>query len=244
MLKRLEDALADGDTIHAVIRARPINNDGAAKVGYTAPSVDGQAGVIDEALAVAAAEPETIGYVEAHGTGTALGDPIEIAALTQAFRAGTDAEGFCAIGSVKTNIGHLDAAAGVAGLIKTVLALEHGADSAEPALRAAQPEHRFRGQPLLRQHEAVALGVGRHAAPRGRQLASASAAPTPTSCSKKRPQARTFDSTEHMQLVIALSPDAGRARRERPANLAAHLKRHPDTQPRPTSPSRSQSGAA
>ena len=125
VLKRLEDALADGDCIHAVIKGSAINNDGALKVGYTAPSVNGQAAVIAEAQAIAGADPETITYIETHGTGTALGDPIEIAALTQAFRASTEKKGFCALGSVKTNVGHLDSAAGVTGLIKTVLALKH-----------------------------------------------------------------------------------------------------------------------
>ncbi len=125
VLKRLADAIRDNDTIHAVIRGSAINNDGSLKVGYTAPGVDGQAEVITEALTVSGVEPETITYVETHGTGTTLGDPIEIEALQQAFRQGTDAKRFCGIGSVKTNIGHLDAAAGVAGLIKTVLALEH-----------------------------------------------------------------------------------------------------------------------
>jgi phthiocerol/phenolphthiocerol synthesis type-I polyketide synthase E len=125
VLKRLADALADGDCIHAVIRGSAINNDGGWKVGYTAPSVDGQAQVITEALANAGVSSETIGYIEAHGTGTPLGDPIEIQALTKAFRARTEKNGFCAIGSLKTNIGHLDAAAGVAGLIKTILALKH-----------------------------------------------------------------------------------------------------------------------
>ena len=124
-LKRLSDALADGDTIHAVIKGSAVNNDGSLKVGYTAPSVDGQAEVIAEAHAVSGVDPESITYVEAHGTGTSLGDPVEIEALTRAFRHGTDANRFCAIGSVKSNIGHLDAAAGVAGLIKTVLALKH-----------------------------------------------------------------------------------------------------------------------
>ena len=125
VLKRLEDAIADGDIIHAVIGGSATNNDGSDKVGYTAPSVNGQAAVIAEALAMARSEAETISYVEAHGTGTVLGDPIEIAALTEAFRTTTDEKGFCAIGSVKTNIGHLDTAAGIAGLIKTVLALKH-----------------------------------------------------------------------------------------------------------------------
>src|SRR3990172_7689263 len=123
--KRLSEALADGDTIWAVIKGTAMNNDGAQKVGYTAPSVDGQAEVIALAQALADVTPDTISYVEAHGTGTPLGDPIEIAGLTQAFRLGTEAKNFCAIGSVKTNVGHLDIAAGVTGLIKTVLALRH-----------------------------------------------------------------------------------------------------------------------
>ncbi|HEX3531788.1 MAG TPA: amino acid adenylation domain-containing protein [Thermoanaerobaculia bacterium] len=126
VLKRLEDALADGDPVRVVIRGSAVNNDGALRVGFTAPSVEGQSAAIAEALALARVEPETIGYVEAHGSGTPLGDPIEIAALTRAYREGTDRRGFCAVGSVKSNIGHLDAAAGIAGLIKTVLALEHG----------------------------------------------------------------------------------------------------------------------
>ena len=125
VLKRLEDALADGDHIYAVIKGSAYNNDGSLRVGYTAPSVDGQAEVIGTAQAVADVDPATISYIEAHGTGTVLGDPIEITALTQVFREYTDKKQFCAIGSVKTNIGHLDAAAGVAGFIKTVLALHH-----------------------------------------------------------------------------------------------------------------------
>jgi len=125
VLKRLGDALADGDSIRAVIRGSAINNDGSAKVSYTAPSVEGQSEVIATAQAVAGVAPETIRCIEAHGTATSLGDPIEVAALSKVFREGTDRRGFCALGSVKSNVGHLDAAAGVAGLIKTVLALEH-----------------------------------------------------------------------------------------------------------------------
>ena len=137
VLKRLEDAIADGDTIHAVIKGSAMNNDGSMKVGYTAPSVDGQAEVIAQALAMAEVDPETISYIEAHGTGTPLGDPIEIAALTKAFRASTQKKNFCAIGSVKTNIGHLDVAAGVTGLIKTVQALKH--QSLPPSLHFETP---------------------------------------------------------------------------------------------------------
>lgn len=136
VLKRLEDALADGDCIHALIKGSAINNDGSLKVGYTAPSVEGQAKVIAEALAMARVEPETIGYIETHGTGTVLGDPIEIAALTQAFHP-INKNSFCAIASVKTNIGHLDVAAGVIGLIKTVLALKH--KQIPPSLNFQEP---------------------------------------------------------------------------------------------------------
>ena len=137
VLKRLEEALADGDRIDAVIRGSAINNDGSSKIGYTAPSIDGQAAVIEEAQAAADVHPDSVTYVEAHGSGTPLGDPIEVAALTQAFRAGTDRKQFCALGSIKTNIGHLDAAAGIAGLIKTVLALK--AREIPPSLHFEEP---------------------------------------------------------------------------------------------------------
>ncbi len=125
VLKRLSEALADGDNIQAIIRATAINNDGSLKVGYTAPGVDGQARVIAAAQSLAGVDPAEITYIEAHGTGTLLGDPIEISALTQAFSEATDKKQYCAIGSVKTNIGHCDAAAGVVGLIKTALCLQH-----------------------------------------------------------------------------------------------------------------------
>jgi amino acid adenylation domain-containing protein len=136
-LKRLEDAVASGDPIHAVIKGSAINNDGSVKVGYTAPSVEGQSAVISQALAVAGVEPETLRYVEAHGTGTMLGDPIEVRALTQVFGASTDRKGFCGIGSVKTNVGHMDTAAGAAGLIKAVLAIERG--ELPPSLNFERP---------------------------------------------------------------------------------------------------------
>ena len=137
VLKRVQDAIADGDCIYAVIKGAAINNDGSTKVGYTAPSVDGQAEAIAEAIMLADVEPETISYVEAHGSGTAMGDPIEIAALSNVFRSSTEKKDYCAIGSVKTNIGHLDAAAGVAGLIKTALALKH--ELIPPSLNFEQP---------------------------------------------------------------------------------------------------------
>ena len=123
LLKSLEDAISDGDHIYAVIKGTAINNDGIRKVGYTAPSIEGQAEVIQMAQQVAEVEPESISYVETHGTGTELGDPVEIEALKLAFN--TAKKKFCAVGSVKTNIGHLDAAAGVAGFIKVALALKY-----------------------------------------------------------------------------------------------------------------------
>ncbi|WP_137938615.1 type I polyketide synthase [Chitinivorax sp. B] len=126
VLKRLEDALRDGNRIHAVILGSAANNDGSDKVGYTAPSVNGQVRVITDALEVAGVSPDTIGFVETHGTGTKLGDPIEVRALTQAYRQYTQRRGFCYLGSVKANVGHLGAAAGVAGLIKAVLVLREG----------------------------------------------------------------------------------------------------------------------
>jgi acyl transferase domain-containing protein/acyl carrier protein len=124
-LRRLSDAQADGDHIWAVIRGSAVNNDGADKASYLAPSVDGQAAAVTQALATADVAPETVDYVECHGTGTYLGDPIEVSALTEAFRKGTESTGYCRIGSVKTNIGHLDTAAGVASLTKASLALHH-----------------------------------------------------------------------------------------------------------------------
>ena len=126
VLKRLEDAVRDGDRIYAVIKGAALNNDGAEKVSFTAPSVSGHAEVISLAQALGGIDPESISYVEAHGTATPIGDPIELAGLTEAFRSGGDTRfQECAIGSCKTNLGHLDAAAGVAGLIKTALALHH-----------------------------------------------------------------------------------------------------------------------
>jgi acyl transferase domain-containing protein len=136
VLKRLADARTAGDTIYAVIKGSAINNDGALKVGYTAPSVEGQVMVIEEAQAIAGVRPDTISYIEAHGTGTPLGDPVELTALTRVFQDHAP-HAACAIGSVKPNIGHLDAAAGIASLIKTVLALTHR--QLPPSLHCAQP---------------------------------------------------------------------------------------------------------
>ncbi|MBG86578.1 MAG: polyketide synthase [Verrucomicrobiales bacterium] len=149
VLKRLNDALADGDTIDAVIRGSAVTNDGAHKVSYTAPQVDSQAETIFNALTAAEVSAESISYVEGHGTGTPMGDPIEIAALNLAFRRQTERKQFCALGSVKSNLGHLDAAAGVAGLIKTVLALKHRKIPASLYYNAANPEIDFENSPFF-----------------------------------------------------------------------------------------------
>src|SRR4030095_6787086 len=148
VLKRMADALADGDTIHAVIKGSAVNNDGSEKAGYTAPSVNSQADAVVDALANAGVEADSISYIEAHGSGTPVGDPIEVRALTKAFRTSTQRSGFCAIGSVNTNVGHLDAAAAVAGMIKTVLALEHRKLPPSLHYSEANPEIDFTATPV------------------------------------------------------------------------------------------------
>lgn len=226
VLKRLEEAIAEGDTIYAVIRGAAINNDGAAKVGYTAPSVEGQATAIAEALGLAEVDPDTITYIEAHGTGTALGDPIEIAALTQVFRARTQRRQFCAIGSVKTNIGHLDAAAGIAGLIKTVLALQHR--QIPPSLHFQQPNPQidfaqspfyvntkledWSGSQGLQRAGVSSLGIGGTNA-----HVILEAAPDPRQGSRSRPW--------QLLLLSAKTPTALETATQ---NLAGHLQQHPE----------------
>lgn len=153
VLKRLEDALEDGDHIYAIIKGTAVNNDGTDKVGFTAPSVEGQARVIKAAMAMAEVEPDTISYIEAHGTGTQLGDPIEVTALTQVFREQTDEKGFCAIGSVKSNVGHLNTAAGVTGLIKTALALKHKQIPPSIQFETPNPKIDFANSPFYVQTE-------------------------------------------------------------------------------------------
>ncbi|HEY3757276.1 MAG TPA: type I polyketide synthase [Opitutaceae bacterium] len=148
VLKRLADALVNQDRIYAVIKGSAINNDGDAKAGYTAPSVSGQADVVAEALANAGLSADDITYVEAHGSGTPVGDRIEFSALTDAFRRFTARTGFCALGSVKSNLGHLDAAAGMAGLIKTALALRHGRLPASLHSSPGNPEIAFEESPF------------------------------------------------------------------------------------------------
>ncbi|ARU56728.1 polyketide synthase modules-like protein [Oleiphilus messinensis] len=149
LLRRLEDALADGDDIYAVIRASALNNDGSDKIGYTAPSETGEAEVIAEAQALADIPAHTIGFIEAHGTATPLGDPIEVAALTRAFRLDTEQNQFCALGSVKTNFGHLDTAAGMAGLIKAALAIKHKTIPATKHFKTPNPKLNLEQSPFF-----------------------------------------------------------------------------------------------
>lgn len=148
LLKRAAEAIADKDTIYAVIRGSATNNDGAQKASFTSPSVSGQTDVILDAMAFAGVEPESISYIEAHGTGTRIGDPIELRALTEAFRNATGKRGFCSIGSVKSNFGHLDAAAGMAGLIKVMLAMNHRTLPPTLHFQAPNPQIDFEESPF------------------------------------------------------------------------------------------------
>jgi acyl transferase domain-containing protein len=148
LLKRLDEAVAERDPILAVIKETAVNNDGSVKIGFTAPSLQGQVEVVTLAQATADVHPESIGYIEAHGSSTTLGDSVEIAALTQVFRRKTQKRGFCAIGSVKSNVGHLESAAGVTGLIKTVLALQHKQIPPSLHFQSPNPEIDFASSPF------------------------------------------------------------------------------------------------
>ncbi|MET0577235.1 MAG: type I polyketide synthase, partial [Ilumatobacteraceae bacterium] len=228
VLKPLASAIADGDNVLAVVRGSAINNDGRAKVGYLAPSVSGQAQVVTEALAVAGVDPRDVSYVEAHGTGTLIGDPIEIAGLTQAYRLDTDDDQFCAIGSLKSNIGHTGEAAGVAALIKTVLSLQHAEippslHYEEPNPQADFPNSPFFVNATLRPWEPGPSGTriagitGLGAGGTNAHVIVEEAPPAPTPAPSVRPRlvtvsARTADST-----------------RQAAADLAAHLRANPDT---------------
>jgi len=158
VLKRLDDALADGDTVQAVLLATALNNDGEDKLSFTAPSVLGQQAVIRTALERAQVNARSITYMEAHGTGTPLGDPIEVAALTQAWREDTEDVGYCAIGSVKTNVGHLDAAAAAAGLVKVALMLKHHERPASLHYESPNPECQFETSPFVVASQRAAWG--------------------------------------------------------------------------------------
>lgn len=225
VLKRLSDAIADGDVIHAVIKGSAINNDGSAKIGYTAPSIEGQSQVIAMAQAVAGIEPETIIYIEAHGTGTELGDPVEVAALIKAF-GGTDKRRFCALGSVKTNIGHLDAAAGIAGLIKTVLALKH--KKLPPSLHFEEPNPAidFENSPFY--VNAKLCDWNTEDGPRRAGVSSFGIGGTNAHVIVEEPSPveASSDSRPYQLLVLSARTDATLS--DATKNLADYLKEHPD----------------
>lgn len=225
VLKRLSDALASGDNIRAVILGSAINNDGAQKVGYTAPSVDGQAQAITAAQSVGEVDPATIGYIEAHGTATPLGDPIEIAALSKAFGATGGRRQFCAIGSVKSNLGHLDAAAGVTGLIKAVLSLEHREIPPSLHFETPNPEIDFAATPF---YVNAQLRSWEGSAPRRAGVSSFGIGGTNAHVVlEESPKATAGAEPGDEQLLIlsARSPRALDASAER---LAQHLEAHPE----------------
>jgi len=228
VLKRMEDALEDGDTIYAVVKGTATNNDGSQKASFTAPSVEGQTDVIIDALACSGVDVDSISYVETHGTGTALGDPIEIMALTNAFRAGTAKKGFCRIGSVKGNIGHLDAAAGMASLVKTVMALQHKMLPPSLHFEKPNPEIDFPNSPFV-----VNTGLSEWKAAGAEPLRAGVSAfgfggANSHVILEQAPQGVKSGASRPSQLLM-LSAKTSPALDEMTANLAAFLKQNPGT---------------
>ena len=227
VLKPLSRALADGDTVHAVIRGIAVNNDGADKAGYTAPSVEGQAEVIATAQALAGVPARSIGYVEAHGTATPLGDPIEVAALTMAFGGDTTDTAYCRLGSLKANLGHLDAAAGVAGLIKTVLALQHRELPPLVNFRSPNPALRLETSPFYASAAAELwpseAGVSRRAG-----VSSFGIGGTNAHAVIEEAPARTVLPDRHGPQLLVWSARSELALDAATARLAAHLEAHPE----------------
>ncbi|MEH2088562.1 type I polyketide synthase [Nostoc sp.] len=226
VLKRLKDAIADRDYIHAVIKGSAINNDGSLKVSYTAPSVNGQAEVIVEALANAGIDADDISYIETHGTGTAAGDPVEIAALTKAFRVFTRRNGFCAVGSVKPNIGHLDTASGVASLIKTVLALKYKQIPPSINFEAPNPEIDFVNSPFYVNTKLTEWKANN--TPRRAGVSSLGFGGTNAHLIlEEAPDIKYFDDSRPWQLIL-LSAKTSTALDTATENLVTYLKEYPD----------------
>ncbi len=224
VLRRLADGLADRDTIHAVILGSAINNDGARKVGYLAPSVEGQSEVIAEALGVAGVAASDISYVETHGTGTKVGDPIEVKALTRAFRETAHGEGYCAIGSLKTNIGHLDTAAGVAGLIKTAMALGHRQIPPNLHFRNPNPLIDFKNSPFFVNTALTEWKDGR--GPRRAGVTSLGIGGTNAHLVlEEAPPVEAHSAAKPYQLLV-LSAKTASALEKASQNLGAHLQEH------------------
>ncbi|WP_420643165.1 SDR family NAD(P)-dependent oxidoreductase [Candidatus Leptofilum sp.] len=225
-LRRLADAIEDGDTIHAVIKGSAVNNDGSGKVNYLAPSVDGQAGAIAEAIALANIDANTIDYVEAHGTGTRIGDPIEVTALTQAFRQTTDAKQFCGLGSVKTNIGHLDTAAGVAAFIKVVQGLRHKQIPASLNFTSPNPMLNLEDSPFFVNHELREWA--NNGSPRRAGISSLGVGGTNAHVIvEEAPQLDPSSNSRSWQL-LQLSAKTKSALEAASQNLAAFLQENPD----------------
>ncbi|MBD2559794.1 MULTISPECIES: type I polyketide synthase [Nostoc] len=226
VLKRLAEAIADGDSISAVIKGSAINNDGSFKVSYTAPSIDSQAKVIRAAQIMAEIEPDTISYIETHGTGTTLGDPIEITALTQAFRDKTEQKGFCAIGSVKTNIGHLDTAAGIASLIKTVLAVKNKQIPASLHFEQPNPQIDFANSPFYVNSSLAEWKT--NGTPRRAGVSSFGIGGTNAHVIlEEAPIAESSSASRPWQLLL-LSAKTSTSLETATANLVAHLRQNPD----------------
>jgi len=226
VLKRLDDALADEDRILAVICGSAINNDGSQKVGYLAPSVDGQARAVAEALAISGVHPESISYLEAHGTGTRVGDPIELAALTQAYRAHTDKRGYVALGSVKGNIGHLGEAAGMAGIIKTILALNHRQIPPSINFDRPNPEIDFESSPFFVNSRLRDWRVD--TGPLRAGVTALGAGGTNAHLIVEEPPRRTPLPPSTKPQLLLLSAKTSAALERATLELAAHLERHPE----------------
>src|SRR6185437_5399097 len=227
VLKRLADALVDGDHVWAVIKGSAINNDGNRKVGFTAPSIQGQVEVILAAQAAARVGAESIGYVEAHGSATPLGDPIEVAALTEAFRESTERRGYCALGSVKTNIGHLGVAAGIAGLIKTVFVLWHRRIPPSLHFQTPNPEIDFAGSPFYVNTDTAEWAPGE--GPRRAAVSSLGFGGTNAHVVlEEAPAAHRSGSPSGRPTVLPLSARNPAALQQMSARLAEHLAAHPE----------------
>ncbi|HEX7239518.1 MAG TPA: beta-ketoacyl synthase N-terminal-like domain-containing protein [Longimicrobiaceae bacterium] len=225
VLKRLEDALADGDTIHAVVRGSAVNNDGARKIGFTAPGVEGQVRVISDALAMAGVEPASIGFVEGHGSGTPLGDSIEIAALREVFADGSRGAGTCALGSAKSNLGHCNAAAGVAGLLKAVLAVREGVVPPTVHFRAADPKLELDSTPL---YVNAAPAPWKVPGPRRAGVSSFGLGGTNAHLVLEEPPALAPSAPARRGRLLVLSARSEPALRAMRERLRAHLEAHPE----------------
>ena len=227
LLKRLSDAVADGDSIHAVIRGVAINNDGGSKASFTAPSVEGQSKVIAAALRDAGVDAASVGYVETHGTATPLGDPVEVEALTRAYRQSTDAVGFCRLGSIKTNIGHTVMAAGAAGVIKAALALEREFIPANLHFTAPNPQIDFARSPFI--VDGKAADWPRGGGPRRAGVSSFGVGGTNAHVILEEAPALPPSEPAQGPCLLRLSAKSAEALQRSAENLADHLRAHPET---------------